>query len=135
MQPLTFNAPSGLNYTLRQANFFETKGHFTAILGLAKNALKFNGDTADIDIGQLIANIGTAEFSGVENFILAYASVFDNEGKEQLLKSRSTAESHFNANRGDYIPLIIEGLKYHFLEFLPDTLKSSTSIAGLIGAK
>lgn len=122
---------NGHNYILRPANFFETKQNFTNLLSLAKKSVTMQSNDLNIDIGQLFSNIGSSEFSGVESFILAYASVIDDEGKERLLKNRAEAEMHFNAHRNDYIPLIIEGLKYHFLDFLPDTLKSSTSIQSL----
>lgn len=125
---------NGRTYTLRPANFFETKTHFTKLLGITKEAIKMQGENVDIDIGQLLANVGSPEFSGVESFILAYASVTDTEGKELLLKNRSEAETHFNAHRNDYATLIIEGLKYHFLDFLPATLMSSAGIRGLVGA-
>ncbi|WP_249932563.1 phage tail assembly chaperone [Campylobacter mucosalis] len=131
MEKMVFNI-NGRNYSLRPANFFETKQHFTSLLSVAKKAVSMQENTLNIDIGQLVANVGGAEFSGVENFILAYASVFDDEGKERLLKSRAEAEMHFNANRNDYIPLIIEGLKYHFLDFLPDTTKSLMSMQNLV---
>ena len=42
------------------------------------------GEDVNIDVGQIIANIGSAAFSGVENFILKYASVINAEGGEIL---------------------------------------------------
>ena len=102
------------------------------------------GEDVNIDVGQIIANIGSAAFSGVENFILKYASVINAEGGEILLRNVSQAETHFNANRGDYAQLILEGLKYHyaqlileglkyhFLDFLPAGAKSLTGITAYL---
>ena len=90
------------------------------------------GEDVNIDVGQIIANIGSAAFSGVENFILKYTSVINAEGGEILLRNVSQAETHFNANRGDYAQLILEGLKYHFLDFLPAGAKSLTGITAYL---
>lgn len=119
-------------YVLRSANFFETKTQLQNLLGLAKDAIKMQGEDVNIDVGQIIANIGSAAFSGVENFILKYASVINTEGGEILLRNVSQAETHFNANRGDYAQLILEGLKYHFLDFLPAGAKSLTGITAYL---
>lgn len=89
-------------YVLRSANFFETKTQLQSLLGLAKDAIKMQGEDVNIDVGQIIANIGSPAFSGVESFILKYASVINAEGGEILLRNVSQAETHFNANRGDY---------------------------------
>ncbi|MBR8464279.1 hypothetical protein KDD93_06855 [Campylobacter sp. faydin G-24] len=123
---------NGLNYTLRQANFFETKGQFSKLLSIAKEAVKMQGANLDVDIGQIIANIGSETFNGVESFVLKYASVTDESGREILFKNRAEAQTHFNKHRSHYIPLMIEGLKYHFLDLLPDTLKSSMPTTALI---
>ena len=115
-------------YVLRSANFFETKAQLQSLLSLAKDAINMQGENVDIDVGQIIANVGSPAFSGVENFILKYASAINAEGGEILLKNLSQAEAHFNANRSDYAQLIFEGLKYHFLDFLPAGVKSLTGI-------
>ena len=86
------------------------------------------GEDVNIDVGQIIANIGSAAFSGVENFILKYASVINAEGGEILLRNMSQAETHFNANRGDYAQLILEGL----IDFLPAGAKSLTGITAYL---
>lgn len=90
------------------------------------------GEDVNIDVGQIIANIGSPAFSGVESFILKYASVINAEGGEILLRNVSQAETHFNANRGDYAQLIFEGLKYHFLDFLPAGAKSLAGITAYL---
>lgn len=119
-------------YVLRSANFFETKTQLQSLLGLAKDAIKMQGEDVNIDVGQIIANIGSPTFSGVESFILKYASVANAEGGEILLRNVSQAETHFNANRGDYAQLILEGLKYHFLDFLPAGAKSLAGITAYL---
>lgn len=119
-------------YVLRSANFFETKTQLQSLLSLAKDAINMQGENVDIDVGQIIANVGSPAFSGVENFILKYASVINAEGGEILLKNLSGAEAHFNANRSDYAQLIFEGLKYHFLDFLPAGAKSLTGITAYL---
>nr|DAV06618.1 MAG TPA: tail assembly chaperone protein [Caudoviricetes sp.] len=119
-------------YVLRSANFFETKAQLQNLLSLAKDAIRMQGENVDIDVGQIIANVGSPAFSGVENFILKYASTINSEGGEILLKNLSGAEAHFNTNRGDYAQLIFEGLKYHFLDFLPAGAKSLTGITAYL---
>lgn len=119
-------------YILRSANFFETKTQLQGLLNLAKDAIKMQDNNIDIDIGQLLANIGNTAFLSVENFILKYASVINSENKEILLKNVSEAETHFNENRSDYAQLIFEGLKYHFLDFLPVGAKSLTGITNYL---
>ena len=59
-------------YVLRSANFFETKAQLQNLLSLAKDAIRMQGENVDIDVGQIIANVGSPAFSGVENFILKH---------------------------------------------------------------
>ena len=119
-------------YVLRSANFFETKTQLQSLLGLAKDAIKMQDEDVNIDVGQIITNIGSPAFRGVENFILNYTSAINAEGGEILLRNVNQAETHFNANRGDYAQLIFEGLKYHFLDFLPAGAKSLTGITAYL---
>lgn len=126
---------NGTKYTLRSANFFETKTQFQNLLSLAKEAITLKDNQVDIDIGQLLSNVGSDAFNGVENFILKYASVTNEDNRELLFKNRPDAEAHFNKHRGDYVELIFAGLKYHFLDFLPAGITSSAGMANFLASK
>ena len=52
-------------YVLRSANFFETKTQLQSLLGLAKDAIKMQGEDVNIDVGQIIANIGSPDCCSV----------------------------------------------------------------------
>nr|DAU89782.1 MAG TPA: tail assembly chaperone protein [Caudoviricetes sp.] len=118
-------------YIFRVAPFIETKNQATSLLALAKDSVKMVGDNLDVDIGQIIANIGNPSFQSVENFVLKYAGVVNENGKELLFKNVADMETHFNKNRSDYVSVIFEGLKFHFFDFFPDGLKSTMNIQAL----
>lgn len=119
----------GVKYVLTQGNFFESKKEaekLTALLrGVVDVKLNTNKDGAseggfalDIKIPEILANITSPEAQGIQDFITSKMQVIkDGEGiptskKEELGR-------HFNQYRSHYYTVIYEGVKFHFLDFLP----------------
>lgn len=68
-------------------------------------------------------NLGSPEMQSVENFVMKFCTVVA-EGKTVLLNNEATINIHFNAYRSHYIKMMIDGLKFHFADFLPAGLVS-----------
>lgn len=123
----------GMTYALRPAPFREAKRNATKLLSLAKGAISARDEHVHLDIGELLANIGSPEMESVENFILMYAEarIQNAEGVEKtvLLKDMNTVNAHFKKHTSHYYPLMFAGVKYHFLPFVPGGLESLSAMS------
>ncbi|PVZ86705.1 hypothetical protein C9426_14915 [Serratia sp. S1B] len=117
-----------ITYEYRQANFIEAKNQAMKLLGLLKGCISMQDSKVDVDIGGIVSNIGSPEMQSLEQFILKYLTVTDESGTAILLKNADVFNQHFNAHRSHYIPLIIEGAKFHFADFLPDGVASAINM-------
>ena len=118
----------GVQYTFRPGNFLESKKHAVNLTALLKGAIKTvnqpDGSSAvDVDIGGALANLGSPQMQGIETFVLKYLEA-DADGKTILLRNDENVNSHFGKYRDHYFQIMFEGLKYHFLPFLPAGLVS-----------
>jgi hypothetical protein len=112
-----------VTYEHRQANFMEAKAAGFKLLSLLHGGLKQEGTDISIDIGAMAKNLGSPEMQSVENFVMKFCTVVA-EGKTVLLNNEATINIHFNAYRSHYIKMMIDGLKFHFADFLPAGLVS-----------
>ncbi|MDY7522453.1 putative phage tail assembly chaperone [Photorhabdus sp. P32] len=120
-----------INYEHRLSNFIEAKNHALKLVGLLKGCIRLDGDKVDIDIGAIVSNIGSPEMQGIEQFILKYVTVTDADGNTVLLQKPDVFNQHFNTYRSHYFQLIIDGVKFHFADFLPGGVASVVSMPNL----
>ncbi|CAQ85194.1 MULTISPECIES: phage tail assembly chaperone [Photorhabdus] len=120
-----------INYEHRLSNFIEAKNHALKLVGFLKGCIKLNGDHVDIDVGAIVSNVGSQEMQGIEQFILKYVTVTDADGNTVLLQKSDDFNRHFNTYRAHYFQLIIDGLKFHFADFLPNGAASVINTSSL----
>lgn len=106
---------NGTNYEMRKANFFEARDVAMTFLSVLNGAVSIKNGQPDINVGAMLSNLTSAEMEKVQSFILKYTVV--NGVK---LSSKVEAEKHFNDHRQDYFQLMFEGVKFHFVDFLPN---------------
>ena len=102
-----------VTYTFRQTDFFKANKYLKKLTALLKGCFSLEGNQTGFDIGQLASNIGSEEFVEIEKFVLDYVSAVDENGKTILFQ------------------IISEGLKFHFLGFLPNGILSNLSTLSL----
>lgn len=124
-----------ITYEFRQSNFIEAKNQALKLAGLLKNSLKMKGDNIDVDIGAILCNLGSPEMKSIEEFILKYLTVTDENGETVVLKDPSKLNAHFNAHRSHYFQVMFEGVKFHFADFLPGggAFAQRMTLSGLVG--
>ncbi|MWN31017.1 MULTISPECIES: phage tail assembly chaperone [unclassified Gilliamella] len=118
-------------YTFTQADFFKSNKYLKKLTALLQGCFSFEGNKSGFDIGQLASNIGSEQFAEIEKFILDYVTAVDENGKKVLFQKPQEAGEFFNTHRSHYYQVIIEGLKFHFLGFLPNGLLSNLSTLSL----
>lgn len=120
-----------IEYEFTAGNFIKTKNIAMKLLGLLKGGFVSNGTSTNFDIGQILANIGTGEFREIEDFIIGTVKAKNENGEAILLNQNAVFNEHFNKYRKHYFQLIIEGAKFHFLDFLPDGIASKVNTLSL----
>lgn len=118
-------------YTFTQADFFKSNKYLKKLTALLQGCFSFEGNKSGFDIGQLASNIGSEQFAEIEKFILDYLTAVDENGKKILFQKPQEAGEFFNTHRSHYYQVIVEGLKFHFLGFLPNGIASKLSTASL----
>lgn len=118
-------------YTFTQADFFKSNKYLKKLTALLQGCFSFEGNKSGFDIGQLASNIGSEQFAEIEKFILDYVTAIDENGKKILFQKPQEAGEFFNTHRSHYYQVIVEGLKFHFLGFLPNGIASKLSTASL----
>ena len=114
-----------VKYVLTQGNFFESRKEAEKLMALLRGVIDVKlgdkekgGFAVDIKIPEVLANITSDEFQSTQKFILSKMQVIkDGEGIQTSKESQLGA--HFNQYRSHYYKVIIEGAKFHFLDFLP----------------
>ncbi|WP_085248074.1 phage tail assembly chaperone [Gilliamella mensalis] len=120
-----------VTYTFKQADFFKANKYLKKLTALLKGCFSLDGNKSGFDIGQLASNIGSEQFAEIEKFILDYVTAVDENGKKVLFQKPQESGEFFNNHRSHYYQVIIEGLKFHFLAFLPSGIASKLSTANL----
>ena len=120
-----------ITYEFQQANFFEANKQLKTLTGLMKGCFVVDGSKTGFDIGELISNVGSESFAGVERFILQHLTATDENGEKILFNKPEEINKFFNTHRSHYYQVIFEGLKFHFLGFLPNGLESKISTLSL----
>lgn len=121
-----------ITYEHHHSNFIEAKNQAMKLLGMLKGCITLNGEQVDIDIGGVLANIGSPEMQGVEKFIMKWVTAKDVEGNVIPLDKVDVFNAHFNTYRYHYYPLIIDGVLFHFSDFLPDGVASKVNMPSLV---
>lgn len=120
-----------VTYTFRQADFFKANKYLKKLTALLKGCFSLDGNKTGFDVGQLASNIGTEQFEEIEKFILNYVTAVNEDGKTVLFQKPQEISDFFNTHRSHYYQVIVEGLKFHFLGFLPGGIASKLSTASL----
>lgn len=120
-----------VTYELQRSNFFEANKQLKVLTALTKGCFAIQDGETAFDVGALISNIGSEEFAGVEKFILQHAVATDENGNKVLFNKPEELSKFFNDHRSHYYQVIFEGLKFHFLGFLPNGLGSKISTLNL----
>lgn len=120
-----------ITYTFRQADFFKANKYLKKLTALLKGCFSLDGNKTGFDFGQLASNIGTEQFEEIEKFILTYITAIDEDGKTVLFQKPQEISDFFNTHRSHYYQVIVEGLKFHFLGFLPNGIASKLNTASL----
>lgn len=121
-----------VTYEHHHSNFIEAKSQAMKLLGMLKGCITLNGEQVDIDVGGVLANIGSPEMQGVEKFILKWVVAKDSDGNAIQLDKVDVFNAHFNTHRSHYYPLIIDGVLFHFSDFLPDGVASKVNMPSLV---
>ena len=74
---------------------------------------------------QIIANIGDPAIANIERIVYENTTVKKNGEVYRLI---DRFDEHFNECRGDMIPLLMAGVKFHFGDFFSAGLKSLTTM-------
>ena len=120
-----------VTYELQRSNFFEANKQLKVLTALAKGCFAMKDGKTAFDIGELISNIGSDEFASVEAFILKHTVATDENGNKVLFNKQEELNKFFNDHRSHYYQVIFEGLKFHFLGFLPSGLESKVNMLNL----
>lgn len=120
-----------ITYEHRHSNFVEAMTHAKKLLAMFRGCMSLSGKTVDIDLGGVLANIGSPEMQSAEKFILKWVTAKDADGNVIQLDKVDVFNKHFNEHRSHYYPLIIEGMKFHFADFLPGGLASKVNTLNL----
>lgn len=118
-------------YEFQRSNFFEANKQLKVLTALAKGCFAMKDGKTSFDIGELIANVGSEEFATVEGFILKHLVATNENGEKVLFNKQEELNKFFNEHRSHYYQVIFEGLKFHFLGFLPSGLESKISTLNL----
>lgn len=118
-----------ITYTFRQADFFKANKYLKKLTALLKGCFSLDGNKTGFDFGQLASNIGTEQFEEIEKFILNYVTAVDENGKTVVFQKPQEISDFFNTHRSHYYQVIVEGLKFHFLDFLPSGIASKLNTA------
>ena len=118
-------------YTFTQADFFKSNKYLKKLTALLKGCFSLDGNKTGFDFGQLASNIGTEQFEEIEKFILNYVTAVNEDGKTVVFQKPQEISEFFNTHRSHYYQVIVEGLKFHFLGFLPNGIASKLNTASL----
>ena len=124
-------------YHFSQGEFFKTKDQAEKLLSLAQGMFKLElvdkdgtkQPNIDVDVGAILKNITNAECKEVQDFILSTVKVVKN-GEGILFTNKEQRSLHFNGHRSDYYQVLVAGVKFHFLDFLPSGGAFMTSTIG-----
>ncbi|WP_350914694.1 phage tail assembly chaperone [Providencia huaxiensis] len=120
-----------ITYEHRHSNFIEAKTNSMKLLGVLKGCITLQGDKVDIDVGGVLANIGSPDMQTIEKFILKWVTAKDEEGNVIQLDKVDVFNAHFNKYRSHYFALILDGIQFHFADFLPAGVASKVNMPNL----
>ena len=117
----------GIEYHFVEADFFKAESHARKLLNFADGLIEVKmvededgKKTPDfeINLGAVLGNLSGTNFDKIRDFVFETIKVVDN-GKGVLFSSKNEQSSHFSGHRSHYTQVLVAGLKFHFLDFLP----------------
>lgn len=104
----------GVTYVMRKANFGTAIKHTKKLGSLLDGAITSMDGKTDINFGAVLENFQKPEMAEIEKFVMDWLTV---DGKP--LSTDAALGDHFNGHADHYFKLVFEGVKFHFLRFLP----------------
>lgn len=112
----------GVEYHFTEADFFKAEAHARNLLNFADGLIEVkmvdNKPDFEINLGAVLGNLSGQNFEKIRDFIFETIKVVDN-GQGVLFKTKTDQGKHFSAHRSHYSQVLVAGLKFHFLDFLP----------------
>ena len=91
--------------------------------------VRIDGLCAFPEMGRSVSQ--APEPDSIRDFIFKTIKVVNrDENKGVLFASKADQSAHFNAHRSHYTQVLVAGLKYHFLEFVPSGEAFAKTIFG-----
>lgn len=112
-----------ITYEHTRAGFLEKKKHSAALLNLLKNGVKIQGERVTVELCNI--EINSPQMENVEKFILKHTTATDEAGNAIPLKKDSDIDEHFGAFSNHYYVLMLDGLKFHFSDMIPESVRKS----------
>ena len=120
-------------YTMTPANASASWVALKNALKLAKN-INLQGitgkDTQEVGVEMLkeiLANLGSAELKALEDLVWRHTVFNPIDGQPYRLSDKFN--EHFNTQRGDLVPVLVQGVKYQFADFFTG---GALSLAGML---
>lgn len=113
-------------YHFTEADFFKAESHARKLLNFADGLIEVkmveeDGEKRpdfDINLGAVLGNLSGANFDKIRDFIFETIKVVE-DGKGVPFTTKTEQSSHFSSHRSHYTQVLVAGLKFHFLDFLP----------------
>ena len=128
-----------IEYHFTDGDFFETEKQARKLLNFADGLIEVKMIETDegkqpgfeFNLGAVLGNLSGANFDSIRDFIFKTIKVVNrDENKGVLFASKADQSAHFNAHRSHYTQVLVTGLKYHFLEFVPSGEAFAKTIFG-----
>lgn len=103
-----------VTYIMRPANFDMAWAALKAAGALFKGLQVSNREDA-LDVGVLLGNLGDPAIAKIEQVVIEHTNV-QVEG-DTPFKLSSRLNEHFNDHRGNYIPLMLAGIRFQYADF------------------
>lgn len=125
-------------YHFSEADFFKAESHARKLLNFADGLIEVKMIENDegnkvpdfeINLGAVLGNLSGSEFDKIRDFIFDTIKVVDN-GEGVLFSNKTQQGQHFSKYRSHYTQVLIAGLKFHFLAFLPNGEQFAKTIFG-----
>ncbi len=128
-----------IEYHFSEAEFFEKEKQARKLLNFADGIIEVKTIETDegkqpdfeFNLGAVLGNLSGANFDSIRDFIFKTIKVVNrDENKGVLFVSKNDQSAHLNEYPQHYTQVLIAGLKYHFLDFLPSGEAFAKTIFG-----
>lgn len=122
-----------VTYHFAEADFFKAEANARKLLHFADGIIEvklIDGEPdIEINLGAVLGNLSGKEFDTLRDFIFDTIKVVKN-GEGVLFDTKANQSKHLSAHRSHYTEMLVTGLKFHFLAFLPSGEQFAKTILG-----